>query len=152
MSSKQYKVLELRHALKKLIALQSTNFSDSEKMEVAGLYSKWKSDTAYSVGDVVKYGYNEDGETQLYEILQAHTSSIEWLPNATSAIYRAIGFDEESSYPIWTQPLGAIDAYNLGDRVYYNGYIYESLINGNVWSPESYSAGWENLGASGPTV
>ena len=49
--------------------------------------------------------------------------------------------EEDYTYPEWSQP-DAGNAYNLGDRVVYNGYIYESTINNNVWSPETYPAGW----------
>jgi hypothetical protein len=43
----------------------------------------------------------------------------------------------------WVQPAGAHDAYNTGDRVRFEGAIYESLIDGNVWSPADYPAGWK---------
>ena len=45
----------------------------------------------------------------------------------------------------WVQPTGAHDAYNTGDKVRFKGDIYESLIDGNVWSPEVYPAGWQKL-------
>lgn len=32
---------------------------------------------------------------------------------------------------------------NAGDRVTYNGQIYESTIDNNVWSPDTYPQGWE---------
>lgn len=48
-----------------------------------------------------------------------------------------------SSYPDFIQPTGAHDAYNIGDIVKYNGILYRSLINGNVYSPDTYPAGWE---------
>jgi hypothetical protein len=31
----------------------------------------------------------------------------------------------------------------IGDRVSFNGANYESKINGNVWSPAVYPAGWQ---------
>lgn len=34
------------------------------------------------------------------------------------------------------------DAYNIGDRVAFEGSNYESVINGNVWSPAEHPAGW----------
>ena len=34
------------------------------------------------------------------------------------------------------------DAYAKGDRVSFEGSDYESLIDGNVWSPTGYPAGW----------
>lgn len=46
----------------------------------------------------------------------------------------------------FVQPTGAHDAYNLGDRVRYNGRVYESAIDGNVWSPDVYPAGWTEIG------
>ena len=45
----------------------------------------------------------------------------------------------------FVQPTGAHDAYNLGDRVTYSGRIYESIINGNVWSPDVYPDGWTEI-------
>lgn len=44
--------------------------------------------------------------------------------------------------PEWVQPTGAHDAYQTGDKVRYKGVVYESLIDGNVWSPEVYPQGW----------
>lgn len=49
----------------------------------------------------------------------------------------------DSEVDDWVQPTGASDAYQTGDRVRYNGVVYESLIDGNVWSPEVYPAGWQ---------
>ena len=49
-------------------------------------------------------------------------------------------------YPVWQQPTGAHDAYNIGDRVHFpdaDSPVYESLINANVWSPQEYPAGWQ---------
>lgn len=50
---------------------------------------------------------------------------------------------EPEEWPAWVQPTGAHDAYNTGDKVTYNGQHYVSKIDGNVWSPEAYPAGWE---------
>lgn len=54
---------------------------------------------------------------------------------------------EDESIPAFVQPTGAHDAYQTGDRVTYNGHIYESTINNNVWSPDTYPQGWTDLGA-----
>lgn len=53
---------------------------------------------------------------------------------------------EPVDIPVWKQPTGAHDAYQAGDRVHYptaDDPVYESLIDGNVWSPEAYPAGWK---------
>lgn len=54
---------------------------------------------------------------------------------------------ETQTYEEWKQPTGAHDAYNQGDRVIYNGVVYESKINGNVWNPEQYPDFWEVVAA-----
>ena len=45
----------------------------------------------------------------------------------------------------FVQPTGAHDAYNLGDHVTFSGRVYESIINGNVWSPDVYPDGWTEI-------
>lgn len=47
--------------------------------------------------------------------------------------------------PEWKQPEGGHDAYKVGDRVTYNGKVYESTINGNVWAPDAYPQGWREI-------
>lgn len=98
------------------------------------LYPNYEVDKAYLVGDVIKY----DGK--LYEIIQEHTSQASWLPNEVASLYKSVV--PEAIIPEWDQPTGGHDAYNVGDRVVYNGSVYESLINANTWSPEDYPDGW----------
>ena len=50
---------------------------------------------------------------------------------------------EPEEWPAWVQPTGAHDCYNIGDKVTYNGKHYTSTIDGNVWSPDAYPAGWQ---------
>lgn len=55
-------------------------------------------------------------------------------------------YDPTANIPEWTQPLGAHDAYKHGDRVKYNGRIYESvMLIANVWSPDAYPSGWTDV-------
>lgn len=42
----------------------------------------------------------------------------------------------------YQQPTGAHDAYNNGDRVTFNGHIYECNHDGTVYSPDEYPAWW----------
>lgn len=42
--------------------------------------------------------------------------------------------------PEWIQPTGAHDAYKIGAKVKYNGKIYVSTVDNNVWAPGVY--GW----------
>lgn len=52
---------------------------------------------------------------------------------------------EQPTAPAFKQPSGGHDAYKQGDRVTYNGAVYESTINGNVWAPDSYPQGWKKI-------
>lgn len=50
--------------------------------------------------------------------------------------------EPETTPPDWVQPTGAHDAYPKGARVMFDAATYESLVDGNVWSPIAYPAGW----------
>lgn len=49
---------------------------------------------------------------------------------------------EPDTVPEWVQPIGAHDAYNIGDQVTFEGEVYKSLMNGNTYSPTAYPQGW----------
>lgn len=51
----------------------------------------------------------------------------------------------EEGYPEYKQPAGAHDCYNIGDKITYNGKKYTCKINGCVWDPITYPAGWEEV-------
>lgn len=51
----------------------------------------------------------------------------------------------EATAPAFKQPSGGHDAYKQGDRVTYNGEVYESLINANAYSPADYPQGWKKI-------
>ena len=107
---------------------------DEEAEAVTALFPNWEEGKAYAVNDRVQY--NE----LLYRCVQAHTSQADWTPDAVPALWVRTSTEE---WPEWIQPTGAHDAYNIGDKVTYKGEHYISLINGNVYSPEAYPAGWE---------
>lgn len=119
--------------------VQAANLTDMQAMEVADLYPEWQTSTKYAVDTILKYGKNADNETQLYKVIQEHVSQDDWRPDITASLYKAIGFDTDKT-PIWTQPLGAHDAYQKGDIVSHNGNKWQSDINNNVWEPSVY--GW----------
>ena len=53
--------------------------------------------------------------------------------------------DPYKDVPDFVQPTGAHDVYNVGDRVKYNGHVYESTIANNAYSPDAYPQGWKLL-------
>lgn len=48
-------------------------------------------------------------------------------------------------YPLYVQPTGAHDSYNVGDKVTYNGKKYTCILANCVWSPDTYPQGWEEV-------
>ena len=47
--------------------------------------------------------------------------------------------------PAYVQPTGAHDAYQAGDRVTFQGRVYEAVINAVVWSPLAYPQAWKEV-------
>ena len=52
---------------------------------------------------------------------------------------------QEDEYPEFVQPTGAHDAYNVGDKITYNGKKYICQMNGCVWTPDVYPQGWQEV-------
>lgn len=122
------------------IQVQAANLEDSAAMEVADLYPEWQFPKSYAVDEIFKYGVNADGETQLYKVIQAHTSQEGWTPDVTASLYKKVGFTDTGT-SIWTQPLGTSDAYQTGDIVSHGSQTWISTVDNNVWEPGVY--GWE---------
>ena len=127
---------------RKAVQMFAKSLDEDSAMMIATIYDPYQVDHAYAVGDYFTYGVNGVGDPQLYKVVQAHTSQVDWKPDTLPALYTPIGLTP-SGYPVWTQPTGAHDAYNKGDIVSYNDKLYRSLIDGNVYSPDAYPAGWE---------
>lgn len=122
------------------MSVQSANLTDEQAMQIADLYPDWAAMKAYATDEIVKFGVNADGETQLYKVIQAHTSQADWTPDTAASLYKKIGFTDDG-VSIWTQPLGATDAYMKGDVVSFENQLWESTVDNNVWQPGVY--GWE---------
>lgn len=117
-------------------AVSAYNMDDAAALSVAELLPKWETGKEYTIGNRVQH----DGK--LYECVNSHTSQADWTPPAAVSLWDEVKVDPETGYDEWQQPTGAHDAYNTGDRVIYNGSVYESKIDGNVWAPDVYPAGW----------
>ena len=137
MSDNLQKAEQIRTALQ----LFAKTVTDDEALSIATIYPAYEVGKAYVVDERFTYGTNSVGDPQLYKVVQAHTSQADWTPDVTPSLYSPIGLNS-GGYTVWSKPSGAHDAYNTGDIVDYNGTLYKSLIDGNVYSPEEYPAGW----------
>jgi hypothetical protein len=134
--------LQMAEQFRRALQMFAMSLTEDKAMEIATVYDAWKVGKAYAVDTFLRYGENAVGDPQLYKVVQAHTSQLGWTPDATPSLYVAVGLNTEG-YPVWSKPTGAHDAYNMGDVVDYNGILYKSLIDGNVYSPDEYPQGWE---------
>ncbi len=134
--------LQLAEQFRRALQLFANSLDEETAMEIATVYDAWQEGVRYKAGEYLTYGENYVGNPQLYKVVQDHTSQADWMPYATPSLYTPIGLTEEG-YPVWAQPTGAHDAYNTGDIVDHNGTLYESLIDGNVYAPDAYPAGWK---------
>ena len=134
--------LQVMEQFGKALQMFCQSLTDEQAMEVATVYPAYQVGKVYKTGEMFTYGLNNVGDPQLYRVVQDHVSQEDWTPDTVASLYTPIGLTKEG-YPIWSQPTGSHDAYNTGDIVEYNGTLYKSLIDGNVYSPEEYPAGWE---------
>ena len=117
---------------------ESGSIDDVTATENTDCFAAWVAGVAYAVGNIRQY----DG--QLYKCVQAHTSQEDWTPDSSASLWTKIG-DPAEEYPAWSQPIGAHDAYNAGDKVSYNGKHCVSDVDSNVWQPDVY--GWSEVTA-----
>ena len=68
-----------------------------------------------------------------------------WEPGVSG--WREVAPESEGGTPAappeWVQPTGAHDTYKTGDMVTWQGRVYRSNRDGNVWSPSALPSGWD---------
>lgn len=134
--------LQRAEQFRRVLQLFASSLAEDQALEVPTIFPVYQVGVSYAAGDYVTCGVNGVGDPQLYKVVQAHTSAEEWPPASTPALYTPLGLNQ-AGYPVWQQPSGAHDAYNRGDIVEYQGVLYKSLVDGNVWAPDAYAEGWE---------
>lgn len=107
---------------------------DVTASEHPDLFAPWVSGAAYAVGNIRRYG------GALYRCVQAHASQDDWTPDQAASLWTPIS-DPAEEWPAWSQPVGAHDAYQRGDKVTYEDKHWVSTADNNVWAPGTY--GWE---------
>ena len=131
-------LLDLARKLRPYIEKAAISLSDEDALEAPNLFPNWEPDQAYKVDERVRY----DGI--LYKCLQAHTSQAAWTPTAAQSLWAKVLIPDENIIPEWEQP-NSTNPYMTGDKVMFNGKVYESVIDNNIWSPAAYPAGWKEV-------
>lgn len=125
--------------LRQLIEKATKSLTDDDALECVTLFPEWEINIAYEVDQRISY------QDKLYRVVQAHTSQEGWTPDLTPALFTEVA--KPGEIPVWKQPTGAQDAYMKDDKVWYpekDTTVYISLIDNNVWSPETTGL-WEEV-------
>ena len=119
----------------KIVANNVTD--DAVALTIQEFYDIWNVGVTYEVGRYLQY------KGVLYKVLQPHTSQETWTPDVASSVYAKVLIDPTGeTIPEWEQP-DSTNAYMTGDKVRFEGSVYESVIDNNIWSPTAYPAGWK---------
>jgi hypothetical protein len=113
----------------------------AKAQEVPELFDTWSGqDVFYESGKRLIYNGT------LYKVLQAHSSQPDWTPEAAPSLFaRVLAGQDGTEIGVWEQP-DSTNPYMTGDKAHYptiNDPIYESTIDNNVWSPDTYPQGWK---------
>lgn len=124
----------------------TSSFTPDQMVKISVLYDEWSDKSVhYKVDKVVNY------ESNLYRCETEHDSQPGWEPDKSPSLWSKVNVASDGA-DVWTQPTGAHNAYNIGDKVHYprsDSPVYVSTIDGNVWSPDAYPTGWKLDGGSG---
>lgn len=127
---------EAKAMIEALVALR-TNATDEQALKAPAIYPRWKEEVSYTTGERVLY------EGVLYKVLQDHTSQAGWAPTDAPSLFAKVLIPDDDVIPEWEQP-DSTNAYMTGDKVRYEGVVYISIVDNNVWKPTEY--GWEVVG------
>lgn len=132
--------IERARELRAIIEKVAQMLDDDTALENVELFGIWNGDgIEYEVGQRVRYN------DKLYKVLQPHVSQFDWNPEDTPSLFaEVLAGQGGTDIGEWTQP-DSTNPYMKGDKVIYEGYIWESLIDSNVWSPAMYPSGWKRL-------
>ena len=119
----------------KIVANNVTD--DAVALSIQEFYDVWDVGVSYEVGRYLQY------KGVLYKVLQPHTSQETWTADVASSLQAKVLIDPTGeTIPDWEQP-DSTNAYMTGDKVRFEGVVYESTVDNNIWSPTAYPAGWK---------
>ena len=119
----------------KIVANQVTD--DVVALSIQEFYDIWAVGVLYPVGRYITHN------DILYKVLTEHASQTDWTPDVSPSLFAKVLTDPTGeTIPEWVQP-DSTNAYMTGDKVTYEGVVYESTMDNNIWSPADYPAGWK---------
>jgi hypothetical protein len=119
--------------------VRAETLDDDTVAALAPLYDPWLPWISVVAGELRSW----DGT--VVECIQPHTTQPDWTPDVTPALWKVHRTTTGDTPDEWVQPTCDQDVYHTGDLVAFEGSVYESLIDNNVWSPADYPAGWRRV-------
>lgn len=131
-------VVDRARELRKQIEANANALSDEEALKFPELFPKWSEDATYSEGQRVRH----NGE--LHKTSKAHSSGRDKDPKTDSERWKKVEVLDISDIPEWEQPTKK-KGYKVGDRVKFDGFIYENVEKNNIMSPADNPDGWREV-------
>lgn len=123
--------------------LTYSSMSEEDKSNLVKDIKVWTVGESLGAGDLRRIG------NIAYEVIQPHTTQSDWRPESTPALYKIyIPTETEDGEEVVTdfkQPTGSHDVYKKGDKVMFNGKVYESTIDNNAYSPSVRPQDWKEI-------
>lgn len=137
---KRYDVLEQAQTKKAAIDAAGGMLTDEQAITVPSLFDSWKP------GVEVVVDQRQERNGKLYKVLQAHTTQEGWEPENTPALYVEVAAPGE--YREIKDGMLSTEAFAKGEVGWYKtkGNLWESLMDSNIYTPDSYPAGWGKCG------
>ena len=131
-------LVDLAVKLRPYIEKAALSLDDEDALEAVQLFPRWNESAEYKVGDKVRL------QNVLYKCLQNHIAQPTWSPIAAPSLWAKVLIPDPDIIPEWEQP-DSTNAYQIGDKVRFEGKVYESVISNNIWSPAAYPMGWKEV-------
>lgn len=128
----KYSIEEARR-LRAIIEHQMQTADEEIAVQAVSLYPIWKHGMDYVAG------YRVQHKDVLYLVLADHTSQVGWTPDVSPSLFTKVLIPDPDVIPEWEQP-ESTNPYMKGDKVMYEGKVWVSDMDSNVWVPGEY--GW----------
>lgn len=131
-------LVDLAVKLRPFIEKAALSLDDEDALEAVQLFPRWDDSAEYKAGNKVRL------QNVLYRCLQDHIAQPTWSPIDAPSLWAKVLIPDPEVIPEWEQP-DSTNAYQIGDKVMFEGKTYECVIANNIWSPASYPAGWKEI-------
>lgn len=143
---KRYDTVEQAQAKKASIDTAGAMLTDAQALEVIDLYDEWNGNKVQVYDGTDK----EHPQTRvqrlgdLYKCNISHVTQPDWPPELTPNLWTKVGYE----YREIKDGMLSTEAFAKGEIGWWETKenLYESLIDGNVYTPVSYPDGWQKVG------